>query len=187
MIEISRAARYDAPAGTIFAIITDLASYSAWQPGVESAGLAGEGPARQGSRIRQVRMVMGRRTEIGLTITRLVPAELVTLATDPGGTPAVRETYRLRPDGDGCRLEFRLTLVGIPAMAEHLAGAQLTRQIQQMLERLATIAASRQPPAASRRGGQLKEAQRLNREAQQLNREETQGASNSESDTRSVH
>jgi hypothetical protein len=103
MIEISRAARYDAPAGTIFAIITDLASYPAWQPGVESAGLAGEGPARQGSRIRQVRMVMGRRTEIGLTITRLGPAELVTLATDPGGTPAVRETYRLRPDGDGCR------------------------------------------------------------------------------------
>jgi hypothetical protein len=125
-------------------------------------------------------MVMGRRTEIGLTITRLVPAELVTLATDPGGTPAVRETYRLRPDGDGCRLEFRLTLDGIPAMAEHLAGAQLTRQIQQMLERLATIAASRQPPAANRRGGELKEAQ-------QLNREETQGASNSESDTRSAH
>jgi hypothetical protein len=48
MIEISRAARYDAPAGTIFAIITDLASYPAWQPGVESAGLAGEGPRPAG-------------------------------------------------------------------------------------------------------------------------------------------
>ena len=145
MIEIGRAARYDTPAGAIFAVITEPAGYPAWQPGVESAGLAGQGPVRQGSRVRQVRMVMGRRTEIALTITQLMPAELVTLATGPGATPAVRETYRLRPDGDGCRLEFRFTLDGIPAMAEHLARAQLTRQIEQMLERLATIAASRQP------------------------------------------
>lgn len=48
MIDIGRAAVYDAPAGAIFAVITDLASYPAWQPGVESASLAGEGPARQG-------------------------------------------------------------------------------------------------------------------------------------------
>jgi ribosome-associated toxin RatA of RatAB toxin-antitoxin module len=146
MIEISRAARYDAPASTIFAIITDPPRYPAWQPGVESASLAGEDTFRQGARIRQFRTVMGRRTEIGLTITRHVPTELVTLATGPGATPAVREAYRLRPDGDGCRLEFRLTLDGIHAMGEHLARAQLTRQTQEMLERLATIAASRQPP-----------------------------------------
>jgi len=151
MIEIIRAARYDAPADAIFAIITDPARYPAWQPGVEFACLAGEGPARQGSRVRQARMVMGRRAEIGLTITRLVPAELVALATDPGSTPAVAETYRLRSAAAGCRLEFRLTLGGIPAMAEHIARAQLTRQTQQMLERLAVVAASRQP--AWRPGG----------------------------------
>jgi Polyketide cyclase / dehydrase and lipid transport len=144
VIEIDRAAGYDAPAGAIFAVIADLSGHPAWQPGVEFASLVGEGAFRQGTRIRQVRMVMGRRTEIGLTVTRLVPAELVTLATDPGAVPAVRETYRLHPDGDGCRLEFRLTLDGIPAMAEHLASAQLTRQVQQMLERLAPIVASQQ-------------------------------------------
>jgi uncharacterized protein YndB with AHSA1/START domain len=145
VIEISRAAGYDAPAETVFAIITDPSRYPAWQPGVESASLVGEGPARQGSRIRQVRMVMGRRTGISLTITRQVPPELFTLATSPGATPTVRETYRLRSEGEGCRLGFWLAIDGIPAMAEHIARAQFTRQIQQMLERLATIAASRQP------------------------------------------
>jgi Polyketide cyclase / dehydrase and lipid transport len=143
MIEITSSARYHAPASTIFAIITDPSRYPAWQPDVESATLAGDGPARQGARIRQTRTVMGRRTEIGLTITRLVPAELVTLATDAGATPALRQAYRLRPDGDGCALDYTLTLDGVPAMAEHLARAQLTSQIHQMLERLATIAASR--------------------------------------------
>ena len=145
MIEISRAARYDAPADAIFAIITDLSRYPAWQPGVECASLAGEGAFRQGARIRQVRTVMGRQTDVGLTITRLVPDELLTLVTAPGATPAVREIYWLRPDGDGCRLEFWLALDGIPVMAEHLARAQLTGQMQQMLERLAIIAASHQP------------------------------------------
>jgi hypothetical protein len=145
VIEISRAARYDQPAGAIFAVLADLPGYPAWQPGVECASTDGEGAFRQGDRVRQVRTVMGRRTQINLTITQLVPAGLVTLATDPGAIPAVRETYRLRPDGNGCRLEFRLTLDGMPAMAEHLVRAQLTRQVQQTLERLAAIAASRQP------------------------------------------
>ncbi len=89
---------------------------------------------------------MGCRTEVSLTITRLVPAELVTLATAPGTQPAVRQSWWLRPDGDGCRLDYRLTLDGVPKMAEHLARAQLTRQIPQMFDRLATIAANRRWP-----------------------------------------
>jgi hypothetical protein len=144
MIEISRAAAYDAPVVAIFAVITDPSRYPAWQPSVEFASLAGGDIFRESNQIRQVRMVMGRRTQIDLAITRLVPAELVTLATDPGAIPALRETYRLRPDRDGCRLEFRVTLDGIPAMAEHLVRAQLTRQTQQMPHRLATIVGSRQ-------------------------------------------
>jgi uncharacterized protein YndB with AHSA1/START domain len=145
MIQISGSARYDTPAGTIFAILTDPSRYPAWQPDVESATLADGGPARQGARIRQVRTVMGRRTDIGLTLTHLVPAELVTLATAADAQPAVRQTYRLRPDGEGCRLDYRLTLEGVPKMAEHLARAQLARQLPQMFDRLAAIAANRRP------------------------------------------
>jgi hypothetical protein len=143
MIQISGSARYDTPAGTIFAILTDPSRYPAWQPDVESATMAAGGPARQGARIRQVRTVMGRRTDIDLTITHLVPVELVTLATTAGAQPAVRQSWRLRPDCGGCRLDYRLTLDGVPKMAEPLARAQLTRQIPQMLDRLAAIAANR--------------------------------------------
>ena len=145
MIEIRWTAVYDEPASTIFAVIAEPSRYPAWQPDVESACLAGDGPARQGARIRQVRKVMGHRTEVAMTIAELVPAELFVLATDPGAKPVVVQTYRLWPEGPGCRLEFHLTLDGIPTMAEHLAGAQLTRQIPQMLERLATIAANWHP------------------------------------------
>ena len=38
--------------------------------------------------------------------------------------PAVRETYRLRQEKDGCRLEFRLILGGMPVMAGHLVRAR---------------------------------------------------------------
>jgi hypothetical protein len=142
MIQLSGSARYDAPASAIFAILADPDRYPAWQLDVESAALADDGPARKGARVREVRMVMGHRTELGLTFTQFVPAEMVTLATAAAARPGVRQSYRLRPDGGGCRLDYELALDGVPTMAEHLARAQLTRQIPRMLQRLASIAAN---------------------------------------------
>jgi len=121
MIEISSSTRYDQPASTVFAILTDPPSYPAWQQDVESASLTGDAPAQQGARIRQV----------------------LTLATDPGIKPAIRQSWRLQPDDGGCRLDFQLNLDGVPKMAEHLARAQLSRTVPQMLDRLGTVAATR--------------------------------------------
>jgi uncharacterized protein YndB with AHSA1/START domain len=144
MIEISSSTHYDQPASTVFAILTDPASYPAWQADVESASLAGDASAQQGARIRQVRKVMGRRAEIALTISELVPGEQLTLATDPDFKPAIRQSWRLQPDeGGGCRLDFQLNLDGVPRMAEHIARAQLSRTVPQMLDRLGTVAATR--------------------------------------------
>lgn len=127
MIEISSSARYDQSASTVFAIVTDPSRYPAWQADVESASLAGDASAQRGARIRQVRKVLGRRAEIALTISELVPGEQLTLATDPDTKPAIRQSWRLQPDDGGCRLDFRLNLDGVPRMAEHLARVQLSR------------------------------------------------------------
>jgi ribosome-associated toxin RatA of RatAB toxin-antitoxin module len=143
MIEISGSAHYDQPASTVFAILTDPPSYPAWQPDVESASLAGDASAQQGARIRQVRKVLGRQTEIALTISELIPGQQLTMATDPGIKPAIRQSWRLQPDDGGCRLDFQLNLDGVPKMAEHLARAQLSRTVPRMLDRLGTVAATR--------------------------------------------
>lgn len=143
MIEISSSTRYDQSASTVFAILTDPPSYPAWQQDVESASLTGGGSAQQGARIRQVRKVLGRQTEIALTISELIPGQQLTLATDPGIKPAIHQSWRLQPDDGGCRLDFQLNLDGVPKMAEHLARAQLSRTVPQMLDRLGTVAATR--------------------------------------------
>ena len=143
MIDITSSASYAQPAATVFAILADPSSYPAWQADVQSAALAGDGPARAGTRIREVRKVMGRRADVELTISEMVPGERITLATADGAKPAVRQAWHLQPDGAGCRLDFQLTLDGVPKMAEHLARAQLSRQVPQMLERLGTVAAGR--------------------------------------------
>lgn len=143
MIEIISSASYDVPTGTVFAVLTDIPRYPAWQADVDSASLADDGPAQDGARVRQVRTVMGLRVEVELTISEFVPGERITLATRDDATPAIRQSYRIQPDGEGCRLDFTLTLDGVPKMAEHLARAQLSRLVPQMLDRLGTVAASR--------------------------------------------
>ncbi|MGW4297382.1 SRPBCC family protein [Micromonospora chersina] len=136
MIHVDHSIRYDRPTGAIFAALTDIAGYPNWQPDVLSAEITGEAGLGPGTPVRQVRKVMGRRTEIELTVSAFRPDELLTLATVPDTHPAVSQTYRLRPDGEGCLLEFELTIDGVPRMAEHLARTQLSRQIPRMFQLL---------------------------------------------------
>ena len=136
MIEITHDASYPQPTEAVFAALTDFAAYPAWQTDVESAFLASGVPAQAGSRVHQVRKIMGRRTDIDLTVAEFVPGQLLTLRTEEAARPSVRQTYRLMPAANGCTLTFLLVIDGVPRMAEHLARTQLSRQVPQMLDRV---------------------------------------------------
>jgi hypothetical protein len=141
VIDIETTSEYPHAAQAVFAILRDIERYPAWQEDVLEARLgasSGEEIAA-GAKVLQVRKVMGRRTEIELSVEEFVPDELITLQTAPGVTPGVRQSYRVTADGDGCRLDFRLQLDGVPRMAEHLAKAQLGHQVPKMLERLGAL------------------------------------------------
>lgn len=139
MIEIAHTASYDRPAAAVFATLTDVAGYPAWQPTVVSADVAGGREVGAGAEIREVCEVMGRRFEIVLTVTGYRPGELLALRTAPGARPEISQTYRLRPEGAGCRLDYRLTVDGVPRLVERLARAQIDRQAPGMLERLGAV------------------------------------------------
>jgi uncharacterized protein YndB with AHSA1/START domain len=137
MITIDHVAGYERSAEEVFALLCDLDGYPAWQPDVLEAHAAG--PLREGVAVAQVRKVMGRRTEIGLTVTAYVPGERITLGTAPDTRPGVTQTYAVRPTEEGCALEFHLELDGVPRMAEHLVKAQLGKQVPLMFERLGSL------------------------------------------------
>ncbi|MCG5214743.1 SRPBCC family protein [Streptosporangium sp. KLBMP 9127] len=134
MITVDHEVAYPHDAQQVFAVLADLDGFPAWQSDVLEAHLTG--PLREGAAVAQVRQVMGRRTEVSLTVTEYLPGERITLRTAPGTRPGVTQSYGVRPAGQGCAVEFHLELDGVPRMAEHLVKAQLTKQVQVMFERL---------------------------------------------------
>ncbi|MEV4288435.1 SRPBCC family protein [Nonomuraea bangladeshensis] len=137
MITIDHTASYARPADAVFAVLSDPGRFPEWQADVLESRM--NGPLREGAHVEQVRKVMGRRTEIGLTVADYVPGESLTLRTPPQAKPGVSQTYRVRDTEGGCRVEFRLELNGVPKMAEHLVRTQLGKQVPQLFERLGTL------------------------------------------------
>jgi hypothetical protein len=140
MIEIADNASYDLPAAAIFAVLSDIPGYAAWHEAVESATLV-DGPLRVGAHVRQTRKEMGWRGQVNVTVVEFVPGELITLATDEGTKPAVRQSYRLASEGDGCTLTYTLTLDGVPKVFEPVVRERLRRQIPRTLRRISESSA----------------------------------------------
>jgi hypothetical protein len=140
MIEIADTASYDLPAAAIFAVLSDIPGYATWHEAVESATLV-DSPLRVGARVRQTRKEMGWRGEVNVTVVEFVPGELITLATDEGTKPAVRQSYRVTAEGDGCELTYKLTLDGVPKVFEPVVRERLRRQLPRTLRRIPESAA----------------------------------------------
>lgn len=142
MIVVEHTTSYPAPSAAVAAAVADLSDYPRWQPDVLEVSRADDRPIAVGTRLTQTRKVMGRRTEVSLTVTDYRPGESITVRTDPGAHPAVCQTYTVRSDGvspGGCSLDFRLELDGVPKLAEHLVKAQLSRTVPDMFVRLGSV------------------------------------------------
>jgi uncharacterized protein YndB with AHSA1/START domain len=137
MITVDHVADYPHPAADVFTVVSDPARFPEWQADVLESRASG--PLGDGVRVDQVRKVMGRHTEIGLTVTDYVPGASFTLRTPPEARPGVSQTYRVHEADGGCRVEFHLELQGVPKMAEHLVRVQLGRQVPQLFEKLGTL------------------------------------------------
>jgi len=139
MIVIEHTASYPCDASAVGAALADLAGYPSWQADVLDARPQ-EGPVGIGTHLVQIRKVMGRRTEVDLTVTEYRAGSQITLQTQPGAKPGVTQSYTVHRDGaESSRVDFRLELDGVPRLAEHLARAQLGKQVPEMFRRLGEL------------------------------------------------
>jgi hypothetical protein len=143
MIIVEHTAIYPSPVPAVFARLADVSGYPAWQADVLDVRRGDGGPVRAGTRLTQVRRIMGRATEVPQTVTELIGDQRIVLQTDPGARPAATQDYAViaTPSG-GCRVDFRLQLDGVPWLAERFVRAQLSDQLPEVFSRLGGLLAA---------------------------------------------
>lgn len=130
----------DAPATTVWDLLTDAASYDDWNDAVISI----EGPIRQGQTIKLVSVVDPKRT-FKLKVTEMrEPSRMVWSDGMPLGLFKGERTYTVTDRGDG-RSEFRM----VEQFTGPLAGL-ITKAIPDMTDSFTTFADSLKTAAEAR-------------------------------------
>ena len=95
------------PPDIVFAFLADPANAPRWQQGMHEARLATPGPMRQGSRLVEVRELLGRRHETTLEVTAFEPGSRFDLCALDGPL-GIRVRQRLEASGAGTRLSVEV-------------------------------------------------------------------------------
>ncbi|EGX56268.1 hypothetical protein SZN_28683 [Streptomyces zinciresistens K42] len=141
MAEVSAESRIEAPAGKIWARLTDWSSYGEWN--ATHTGFPAGGPAtlEVGGTFQENLKLMGFPAEVEWTVEELEPARV--LAIRGKGPMAVNVTtrYTLTPDGDGAavlRIDGGFTGAAVSLMAGRLRDSA-TAALDESLRRLAGL------------------------------------------------
>jgi uncharacterized membrane protein len=131
------------PVEVVYAALIDVAGYPGWQGGVLEIRRLDDGPLRVGSRILEVRELMGRKIEGTTEITALEPGRLMGFSCPEGAIP-FKGSYVCTPDGGGTRVDIEMELsptgflsmarAFLPSMFGKMLGANF-RELKEQLER----------------------------------------------------
>jgi carbon monoxide dehydrogenase subunit G len=134
----------DRPPSEVFAYITDTDRVSEWQSGVVEAQWQGE--KVQGSRIREVRKLLGRRMESELEVTKYEPERRFDLRSVSGPFPfSVAQVLEPRDGGTRVVLVGEGEPGGFFKLAESIVGRVAQRQLKNDFETLKDILESDRP------------------------------------------
>ena len=144
MIELDYQLGFPYQPAVIFDVLANVADYPAWQSDVLAARVHGGGPARPGAEMSVVRKVLGRSEYLRMYVNEYERDRGLTLKTVMGGWPQLTHAFRLKPAVtlDCCWLSLRVTLAGVPALAEPLAEASLLYRIIDAFDSLRSYVAS---------------------------------------------
>ncbi len=130
MIKIELSIDINRPVEEVFAYVTDPANDAKWQDGVIESRLVSDGPMGVGSKIRDVRKLLGRQIESELEVTEYIPNKLFSLKVASGPLPfEMRQTFH--PSGEGTRID--LVAEGEPAGVFKLASGAFKKQLESQL------------------------------------------------------
>ena len=106
--EVAVEERIAAPAGDVYALVSDVTRLGEWSPETTACRWLGgaTGPA-VGARFRGTNRSGWRRWSTTCTVREAEPGRRFSFDVDLGPVPIARWTYELADDGDGCRVTER--------------------------------------------------------------------------------
>lgn len=140
MAEVSAEARIGAPAGEIWARLTDPTSYGRWNATHTSFPDGGPKSLAVGTAYQENMKLMGFPAEVAWTVDELEPERLLlTRGKGPMGV-ALGMRYTLTPDGDATtvRIDGEFTGAAVSLMAGKLRDSATTA-LDESLRRLAAL------------------------------------------------
>ncbi|GGW11405.1 type II toxin-antitoxin system Rv0910 family toxin [Streptomyces capoamus] len=122
MAEVSAEARIQAPAGKVWAQLTDWPSYGAWNATHTSFPRGGPDVLAVGGTFQENMKLMGFPAEVDWTIEELEPARVFAIRGKGPMAVTVATRYTLTPDGDATtvRIDGEFTGAAVSLMAGRL-------------------------------------------------------------------
>ncbi|MEU6595303.1 SRPBCC family protein [Streptomyces sp. NPDC046881] len=122
MAEVSAEAHIQAPAGKVWAQLTDWPSYGAWNATHTSFPRGGPETLAVGGTFQENMKLMGFPAEVDWTIEELEPARVFAIRGKGPMAVTVATRYTLTPDGDATtvRIEGEFTGAAVSLMAGRL-------------------------------------------------------------------
>ncbi|MFE7777003.1 SRPBCC family protein [Streptomyces sp. NPDC057445] len=122
MAEVSAEARIEAPAGRVWAQLTDFASYGRWNATHTSFPQGGPDTLETGATFAENMKLMGFPAEVIWTVDELEPGRVLAIKGKGPMGVNVGTRYALSPDGDGTtvRIDGEFTGAAVSLMAGKL-------------------------------------------------------------------
>ncbi len=136
MIQHKVTADLDCPVEQVFAFVIDPKNLRSWQSGLVENQMLTEGPLRVGTRVREVRAMGPRRSEVQAEITALELNKR--LATKTLTKPQVTINYTFETKGAGTRLtyEFVMQTSGLTRLLEPIIAGSIKKDSDSDFEQL---------------------------------------------------
>ncbi|MFD7614253.1 SRPBCC family protein [Streptomyces sp. NPDC059828] len=140
MAEVSAEARIDAPAGKVWAQLTDFTSYGRWNATHTSFPQGGPHTLETGATFPENMKLMGFPAEVMWTVAELEPERVLAITGKGPMGVTVGTRYALVPDGDATtlRIEGEFTGAAVSLMAGKLKDSA-TAALNESLRKLSGL------------------------------------------------
>ncbi|OQD54130.1 polyketide cyclase [Streptomyces phaeoluteigriseus] len=140
MAEVSAEARIQAPAGQVWAQLTDWSAYGEWNATHTDFPQGGPKTLEVGATFRENMKLMGFPAEVEWTVEELEPARVLAIRGRGPMAVTLLTRYTLTPDGDatGVRIDGEFTGAAVSLMAGRLKDSA-TAALDESLRKLAGL------------------------------------------------